>query len=113
MSVQQREQTAQPESGSFDNPYRLTPRELSLCRLLLDDVPRQQLAALLHLSPALVRSTLGRVIRKTGARNSAHLLHIVATLRPSPVESVFIEDIAERFEPAPLDPYAYQSVVFA
>ena len=113
MSVQQREQNAQPGRGGIDNPYRLTQRELDLCGLLFDDLPLQQMAAVLHLSPGLVRSTLGRVMRKTGARNSAHLLHIVATLRPSPVEFVFIEDISERFEPAPLDPYAYQSVVFA
>ncbi|WP_421761036.1 hypothetical protein [Devosia sp.] len=112
MAMLQREPEVQDWVG-FDNPYRLTPRELELCLLLRDAVPHYHMSAMLHLSPVLIAATLGRVMRKTGARNSAHLQHIIATLHRSPVEPVFIEDISERFEAAPLDPYAYQSVVFA
>ena len=112
MAMLQREPEVQDKVG-FDNPYRLTPRELELCLLLRDAVPHHHMAAMLRLSQPRVAATLGHVMRKTGARNSAHLQHIITTLHRVPVELVYIEDISADFEPKSFDPYAYQSVVFA
>jgi hypothetical protein len=54
---------------------------------------------------------LGQAMRKTGARNIAHLRHIIATLHRSPAEPVYIEDISAGFDA--LDPSMHESVVFA
>lgn len=103
----------QEDRPGFDNPYDLTPCELQIGLLMRDAVPPQHIATVLNLSAAFVTVTLARILRKTGASNTAHLRHIIATLYRAPREQVYLEDISSRFEAAPLDPYAYQSVVFA
>lgn len=89
---------ANAPSASFSNPYNLSAGEFDVSRLIGRGLGLAEIAETLGLTG---RSTLvlrDRLMHKLGARNEAHLEHIISTLAPLDTdwsESVYLDDYTQ------------------
>ena len=83
------------------NPYGLTPREQEVAILIAEGLTSRAAGIKLGISHRTVEIHRAHVMRKVGARNSAHLVHIISTLTRLLVprsEIVYIDDFAAAFD---------------
>jgi DNA-binding CsgD family transcriptional regulator len=88
----------------YDNPYRLTARELDVARWLGRGLTPRRIAAQLGVVQQTVQAHRRSIMAKVGARNGDHLNHILCTLagvQSFPVHIVPIEDFRDSFGPLP------------
>jgi DNA-binding CsgD family transcriptional regulator len=80
------------------NPYDLDAREFDIVRLIGRGFDLAEIAETLGLTGRTVLASRERLMQKLGARNLAHLDHIVSTLGHADLgasEVVYLEDYAE------------------
>jgi len=85
-------------SASSSNPYQLSPREFDVARLLGRGLGLVEIAELLGISGRSVLAQRERLMAKLGARNLAHLEHIIATLGRLDSdwsETVYLDDFSD------------------
>lgn len=83
------------------NPYGLTPREQEVAILIAEGLTSRAAGIKLGISHRTVEIHRAHVMRKVGARNSAHLVHIISTLTrllAPRSEIVYVEDFASAFD---------------
>jgi DNA-binding CsgD family transcriptional regulator len=78
--VQQAEDTPEQAQHLLQLAYRLTPAEARMAQLILDGHSPGQIAAILKLSIATVRTQLSSVLRKTGTQRQADLVRHLSPL---------------------------------
>lgn len=80
------------------NPYGLTAREFDVVRMLGRGLGLAEVAETLNLSGRSVLAQRERLMQKLGARNLAHLEHIISTLvrlEPDWSETVYLDDFSD------------------
>lgn len=80
------------------NPYKLDMREFDLVRLLGRGLDLADIAELLGVTGRSVQLQRERIMLKLGARNLAHLEHIVSTLGRLDAdwtETVYLDDFSD------------------
>jgi DNA-binding CsgD family transcriptional regulator len=85
-------------SAVSSNPYQLTAREFDVARMLGRGLGVAEIAETLGLSGRSVLAQRERLMEKLGARNLAHLEHIIATLERLDSdwsESVYLDDFSD------------------
>jgi DNA-binding CsgD family transcriptional regulator len=85
-------------SAVSSNPYQLTVREFDVARMLGRGLGLAEIAETLGLSGRSVLAQRERLMEKLGARNLAHLEHIIATLERLDSdwsESVYLDDFSD------------------
>lgn len=83
------------------NPYGLTPREQEMAILIAEGLTSRAAGIKLGISHRTVEIHRAHVMRKVGARNSAHLVHIISTLTRLLVprsEIVYTDDFVAAFD---------------
>lgn len=71
---------ADAPSAASSNPYNLSSREFDVARMLGRGLGLAEVAETLGLSGRSVLAQRERLMLKLGARNTAHLEHIISTL---------------------------------
>lgn len=91
-------------SASSSNPYGLSTREFDIARLVARGLDLVEIAETLGLSGRSVLLERERLMLKLGARNLAHLEHIVSTLGHLDsdwTELVYVDDFTDDGTEAP------------
>lgn len=86
---------ANAPSASCSNPYNLSAGEFDVARMLGRGLGFAEIAETLGLSGRSVLAQRDRLMQKLGARNTAHLEHIISTLGRLDSdwsESVYLDD---------------------
>lgn len=89
---------ANAPSASYSNPYNLNTREFDVARMLGRGLGFAEIAETLGLSGRSVLAQRDRLMQKLGARNTAHLEHIIATLGRLDSdwsETVYLDDYSD------------------
>lgn len=89
---------ADAPSASYSNPYGLTLGEFDVARMLGRGLGLAEIAETLGLSGRSVLSQRDRLMQKLGARNTAHLEHIISTLGRLDSdwsETVYLDDFSD------------------
>jgi len=85
-------------SASSSNPYQLTVREFDVARMIDRGLGVAEIAETLDISGRSVLAQRDRLMEKLGARNLAHLEHIIATLDRLDSdwsETVYLDDLSD------------------
>lgn len=85
-------------SAPSSNPYGLNSREFEIARMLGRGLGLAEIAETLALSGRTVLAQRERLMQKLGARNLAHLEHIIATLGRLDSdwsETVYLDDLSD------------------
>ena len=85
-------------SASSSNPYQLTVREFDVARMIDRGLGVSEIAETLDISGRSVLAQRDRLMEKLGARNLAHLEHIIATLDRLDSdwsETVYLDDLSD------------------
>ena len=89
---------ANAPSASAANPYQLDAREFDVARLLGRGLGLAEIAETLGLTGRAVLARRERLMAKLGARNLAHLEHIISTLgrlESDWSETVYLDDFSD------------------
>ncbi len=85
-------------SAPSSNPYQLTAREYDVARMLGRGLGLVEIAETLGISGRSVLAQRERLMAKLGARNLAHLDHIISTLERLESdwsETVYLDDFSD------------------
>lgn len=89
---------ANAPSASYSNPYNLSACEFDVARMLGRGLGLAEIAETLGLSGCSVLAQRDRLMQKLGARNTAHLEHIISTLGRLDSdwsETVYLDDYSD------------------
>lgn len=89
---------ANAPSPSFSNPYNLSASEFDVARMIGRGLGLAEIAETLGLTGRSVLAQRDRLMQKLGARNTAHLEHIISTLGRLDSdwsETVYLDDFSD------------------